>query len=164
MKYRWRSEARTELVELLDNGEPTGRIIPLGSALLGKLANPEIGAEAATFEDPIAPEPSAVDVSQECERRILGRVSVFDQINLLADTVSLLSVGASRWTTEQRQRFVAASNVWAWIAAMVARSDALKADPPTDFRDDKIWPRPPEQNDGEHSDVTADAGPSAARQ
>jgi hypothetical protein len=80
-------------------------------------------------------------VKAEAARRILEICPEWKQRNLTAQAAILAKKGEANWTPEEQAAWGAGEEIWAQIAAIRAKSDALEAmDPiPADFKDDSYW-------------------------
>lgn len=83
-------------------------------------------------------------VKAEASRRILARYPDWQQRNMTARGIELLSqkLVAGDWTEAEASEAGALQTAWGWIRAVRAASDALGAlEPiPADFADDSRWP------------------------
>jgi hypothetical protein len=80
-------------------------------------------------------------IKAEAARRILEICPEWKQRNLTAQAAILAKKGEANWTPEEQAAWDAGEVIWAQIAAIRAKSDALEAmDPiPADFKDDSYW-------------------------
>lgn len=97
---------------------------------------------------PIAVAPSAADVREEAQRRMMLLVGARDADHLdvlvsngTREAVRLLRLKSSRvWTSEEAQRAALLEATDAAIEAIRAASNALEPNPPADYAADARWP------------------------
>lgn len=96
-----------------------------------------------------SPVPAAADVRSEAARRMTLVLGARDQSHLelllangAREAIRLLRIREDRsWTPEESTREAMLRAVDATIEAIRAASNALEPNPPTDFRDDRHWPK-----------------------
>lgn len=128
-----------------------GEIVYDGKVLIG------FGVDEPTLRGVIersgaaAPEPpTAADVRQEARRRIMILTQARDAEHLdvivsngTREAVRLLRKGNAGWSAEEAERAAALEIVDVAIEAIRTASNAIEAEPPADYADDKYWPQLP---------------------
>ncbi|MBU2583146.1 MAG: hypothetical protein KJ622_15665 [Alphaproteobacteria bacterium] len=104
-------------------------------------------AAGATPLPYVPPPPSADDVRAEASRRMQVLVGARDAdhleiiiANASREAIRLLRIGEANWTPEEAARAAALEQVDAMLEAIRAASNAMEADPPADYTDDRHWP------------------------
>jgi len=100
----------------------------------------ERAAESQAFEE-ARPLAKIAGIKAEAARRINLYFPEWKQRNLTARGVELQDNWRMNgaWTAEEEAEAAAIREVWAWIKAVRARSDALEQTLPDDFTDDRHW-------------------------
>lgn len=91
--------------------------------------------------------PTADDVRAEASRRMQALVGARDAAHLeiivangTREAVRLLRKGAQYWSDEERARAVELEQIDMAFEAIRAASNAMEAEPPIDYNDDRQWP------------------------
>lgn len=81
------------------------------------------------------------EVKAEAARRILEICPEWKQRNLTAQAAILAKKGEANWSPEEAAAWSAGEQIWAQIALIRAKSDALEAmsEIPADFKNDSYW-------------------------
>lgn len=137
---------------LIALGEPQHRLInnlKTGQATLTIVDRDQTTANAAlaAYE---AAGPTADDVRREASRRMQALVGARDAahlelivVNATREAVRLLRKGTQSWTSEEAARAAQLEAVDAAIEAIRQASNAMEADPPHDFANNRHWPAHP---------------------
>lgn len=96
------------------------------------------------------PLPAGDDVRAEAERRLMALVGARDRRHLdivmangVREATRLLRKGEAIWTAEEAARAAALAGYDDTIETIRVASNAMEADPPADFDDDRHWPAVP---------------------
>ena len=135
------SQSDKKIVELSEKHITIPKSILEYRDSLRALVDAENPFEAQFPEEPIVELTTNDLVKAEAARRILEICPEWKQRNLTAQAAILAKKGETNWTPEEQTAWDAGEAIWAQIAAIRAKSDALEAmDPiPADFKEDNYW-------------------------
>lgn len=108
---------------------------------LRSLFEPENPFAIQLPEEPVIELSKNDEVKAEAARRILEICPEWKQRNLTAQAAILAKKGEANWSPEEAEAWVAGEQIWAQIALIRTKSDALEAmsEIPADFKNDSYW-------------------------